>query len=586
MKRLVYLLIVATLLLSLVGAGCGAPASPTAEPAKPTAPPVAPTTAPAAPTQAPAAPTKAPAAPTQAPAAPTTAPTVAPTAAPVAPTAATRPFIIAVKTETVSLDPHQNDYDYSQKAQHGAYEALLNYVVAKDGTVGVGPALATGYTTTDAKIWTVALQKGIKFTDGTPFNAEAVKYNFERVVGMKMPPAGRLPAIDKVEVVDDLTVRFTLKNVYVPFPENLVKVYMVSPTAAKAHATADDPWGNKWMFDNAVGTGPYKIESWVKGQTVTMVKNPDYWGGWKGNHVEKVILRFVKEATTRRLLLEGGDVDLAEGISFDDLDALSKVKGVIVQGYDQPSVVQMRMRLQGPLKDIKVRKAILMAFDYEGFIKGVLSGRAKASQGMFPTAVWAYDKAFPAQKQDMAAAKKMLAESSYPTGGFSLVVATITPYGWFQPREAQILQANLKELNINVTIQDFPDASPYYAALSTADKGPDIYAWSVNYSFNDPEAELNNLLCSRFPENGGNNYMRICDPKFEELKAQALTLPKREDRFPLYQQIQKLLVDDAFAIMAAEPLYYVTMRDTIQGYTWNPFSINTSYEYYDLWLSK
>ena len=100
---------------------------------------------------------------------------------------------------------------------------------------------------------------------------------------------------------------------------------MVSPTAANSHATADDPWGNKWLFDHAVGTGPYLIESWVKGQTVTMVKNPDYWGGWSGNHVEKIVLRLVKEASTRRLLLENGDVDLAEGIAFDDLDALSKV---------------------------------------------------------------------------------------------------------------------------------------------------------------------------------------------------------------------------------------------------------------------
>lgn len=558
MRRFVYLLIVATLLMSLVGVGCGGAATPTPEPPKPTAPPAAPTKAPA----------------------------VEPTKAPAAPSAATRPFIIAVKTETVTLDPHQNDYDYSQKAQHGAYEALLNYVVAKDGTVGTGPGLATGYTTTDAKVWTITLQKGVKFTDGTPFNAEAVKYNLERVVAMKMPPAGRLPAIDTVDVVDDLTVRITLKDVYVPFSENLLKLYMVSPTAAKSHVAADDPWGNKWMFDHAVGTGPYLVESWVKGQTVTMVKNPAYWGGWQGNHVEKIILRLVKEASTRRLLLETGDVDLAEGIAFDDLDALSKVKGVIVQGSDQPSLILMQLRLQGPLKDIKVRKAILMAFDYEGFIRGVLGGRAKYPQGTIPTAVWAYDKTIPPQKQDMAGAKKMLAESSYPNGGFSLQMATISPYGWFQPREAQILQANLKELNINLTIQEFPDASPYYAAIGTADKGPDIYCWTRNYSFNDPEAELNGLRCDRFPENGGTNYQRYCNPKFEELKLKALTLPKREDRYPIYQQIQRILVDDAIAIHAAEPLFYVTMRDTLQGYTWNPFSINTAYEYYDLWLSK
>ena len=563
MKRFTYLLIVVAVFASMLGVGCGGTPTPaptaTSASAQPTTPPPAAT----------AAPTKA----------------VAPEPTK-APTAATRPLVVAVKTETVTLDPHQNDYDYSQKAQHGAYESLLNYVV-KDGKVDVGPGLAASYRTDDAKVWTLTLQKGVKFTDGTPFNAEAVKYNFDRIRGLKQPPAGRLPPIDSVDVVDDLTVRFTLKNAYPAFSENLTKVFMVSPTAAKAHSTADDPWGNKWLFDNVVGTGPYKVESWVKGQTVTMVKNPDYWRGWAGNHVEKIILRFVKEAATRRLLLETGDVDLAEGIGFDDLDALGKVPGVVVQGYEQPSLVHMMLRLKGPLKDVKVRKAIQLAFDYDGFIKGVLSGRARYPQGPLPSVVWAFDPTIPPVKQDMAAAKKLMAEAGYPTGGFSVQIATISPYGWFQPREAQILQANLKELGITATIQDFPDAAAYYAAIGTADKGPDIYAWSYNNSFNDPEDNFRRMYYSKmFPENGGINYIRYSNPKVDELIDKGLTLSKREERLPIYQELQRIINDDAVAIFAAQPTFYVTMRDTLKGYVWNPFAINGSYEWYDLWLSR
>ncbi len=565
MKKIVYALLVLSLALGLVNTGCGGPAA-------------SPTTAPK------------PAEPTKAPASATVAPTVAPTKAAVEPTkaagAVTRPLVVAVKTETVTLDPHQNDYDYSQKAQHGAYESLLKYVVSA-GKVDVGPALASAYKTDDGKVWTLTLQKGVKFTDGTPFNAEAVKYNFDRIRGMKQAPAGRLPIITSVDVVDDLTVRFTLQNAYPVFSENLTKVLMVSPTAAKGHATTDDPWGNKWMFDNAVGTGPYKVDGWVKGQTVTMSKNPDYWGGWSGNHVEKIILRFVKEAATRRLLLETGDVDLAEGISFDDLDALSKVSGVVVQGYEQPSLVHMMLRLKGPLANVKVRQAIQLAFDYNGFIKGVLSGRAQFPQGPLPSPVWAFDKAIPAVKQDMAAAKKLMAEAGYATGGFSVVIATISPYGWFQPREAQILQANLKDLGITATIQDFPDAAAYYAAIGTADKGPDIYAWSFNNSFNDPEDNFRRMYHSKmFPENGGINYIRYSNPKVDELIDKGLTLSKREERLPIYQELQRIIANDAVAVFAAQPTFYMTMRDTLKGYVWNPFAINNSYEWYDLWLSK
>jgi peptide/nickel transport system substrate-binding protein len=557
MKRATYLLIVLSILMSMAAVGCGG--TPTPAPPKPTVAPPPPSAATATPAQA--VPTKAAA-------------------------AVIRPLVVAVKTETVSLDPHQNDYDYSQKAQHGAYESLLNYTV-KDGKVDVGPGLAASYKTDDAKVWTLTLQKGVKFTDGTPFNAEAVKYNFDRVRGMKQAPASRLPVIDSVDVVDESTVRITLKNAYPVFSENLTKLFMVSPTAAKAHVATDDPWGNKWMFDNAVGTGPYKVESWVKGQTVTMVKNPDYWRGWSGNHVEKIILRFIKEAATRRLLLESGDVDLAEGISFDDLDALSKVKGVIVLGNEQPSMVCMMLRLKGPLKDAKVRKAIQLAFSYDDFIKGVLSGRALYPQSPLPTSVWAFDKTLPAMKQDLAAAKKLMADAGFPSGGFSVQIATISPYGWFQPREAQILQANLKELGITATIQDFPDAAAYYAAIGTADKGPDIYAWSFNNSFNDPEDNFRRMFYSTMtPDNGGINYIRYSNSAVDALIDKGLTMSKREDRFPVYAQLQKTLMDDAVAIFAAQPQFFMTTRDSLQGYVWNPFSINNSYEWYDLWLSK
>ncbi len=515
--------------------------------------------------------------PTQAPAEPTTAGQ---------PVAASRPLSVAVKFEAASLDPHQNDYDYSQKAQHGAYESLLNYVV-KDGKVEVGPGLAAEYQTDDAKVWTLTLQKDVKFTDGTPFNAEAVVYNFERVLGMKQVPAGRLPAIEKIEAVDEFTVRITLKNAYPVFAENLTKLYMVSPTAAKEHATADDPWGNQWLFDHAVGTGPYLIESWVKGQTVTLVKNPDYWRGWSGNHVDKIVLRFVKDASTRRLLLENGEVDMAEGIGVDDLKALGEVPGVVVEGYEQPSLVHLMMRQQGPLKDVKVRRALQLAFDYDGFIKGVLDGKATYPQGPLPSPVWAFDSSIPPVKQDMEAAKKSMAEAGYPDGGFSLEVGTISPYGWFQPREAQILQANLKELGITVTIQDYPDAAAYYAAISTPDEGPDIYAWSFNNSFNDPEDNFRRMYHSDYvPEKGGINYIRYSNARFDELLDLGLQKSTREERFPIYQEAQQILVEDAVAIWTAQPHFFVTMRDSLQGYVWNPFSVNNAYEWYDLWLSK
>jgi peptide/nickel transport system substrate-binding protein len=502
------------------------------------------------------------------------------------PAVVSRPLLVAVTAEPVSLDPHQDDSDYSRKAQRGPYESLLDYVV-EDGTVDVGPGLAASFKTDDAKVWMLTLQKGVRFMDGTPFNAEAAKYNFDRVRGMQKAPASHFRGIDSVETMDDSTVRITLASAQPVFPEKLTTLLMVSPTAAKAHATADDPWGAKWMSDNAVGTGPYRVGNWVKGQTVTLVKNPDYWRGWSGNHVEKINLRVVKEAATRRLLLDSGDVDLAEGLSLDDLEALSTVKGVIVQGNELPSLVCMMLRLKGPVKDAKVRKAIQLAFGYDDLIKGVPGGRASYAQSPLPSPVWAFDKSLPPIKQDLAAAKKLMADAGFPTGGFSVQIATSLADGWIEPLEARTLQANLMAIGITATIQAFPDAAGYLAAIGTDNKGPDIYAWTIDYFLNDPDENLRRMFYSTMtPEKGGSNYIRYNNPTVDALIDKGLTRNKREERFPIYQEIQQLLVDDAVAVFAAQPPFFVTMRDTLQGYVWNPFTGDKWYEWHDLWLSR
>jgi peptide/nickel transport system substrate-binding protein len=540
MKRYAIFLLASAIFMSMVGTGCGE-------------------------TPAPAAPRPSPTQPVQ---------------------MVSRPLVVAVQAETASLDPHQNDDGYSQQAQRGAYESLLDYIVV-DGKVDVAPGLAASFKTDDARVWTLTLQKGVKFMDGTPFNAEAVKYNFDRVRGMRQAPASRLPGLESVETLDNNTVRITLANAQPAFSEHLTMLLMVSPTAAKTHAAADDPWGAKWMSENAVGTGPYTVENWAKGQTVTLAKNPDYWRGWNGNHLEKIILHFVKEAATRRLLLETGEVDIAEGIPDDDLDALSKVVGVVVRANERPSVYCMMLRPIGPLKDARVRRAIQLAFNYDGFIHGALSGRASRAEGPVPSQVWASGTNLPPTKQDLVAAKRLMAEAGFATGGFSIQIAMSPAEEWLRPDEAQTLQASLKEIGITATIQAFPDALSYLAAIGAADTGPGIFAWTIDSSINDPDESLRRLFYSTMtPEKGGVNYIRYSNPALDALINKGVSKSRREERLPIYQEIQRILVDDAVAVFAAQPQSFVTMRDGLQGYVWNPFSNYNSYEWYELWLSK
>jgi peptide/nickel transport system substrate-binding protein len=496
-----------------------------------------------------------------------------------------RPLVWAVKTEGRGFDPHQFDYDYDQNIQRPVLEPLMDYKVMPDGSVDTVGILAESWEgSADAKVWTFHLRPGITFHDGTPWNAEAAKWNFERLFALNLVPATRIPtnvwpAEGGIEAVDDLTLRITLQNPFGPFIDTLVKKYMISPTAAQAHEQ-DGDYCKAWCNENPVGTGPYLLEEWVKGQQVSFKMNPDYWGGWEGNHAQRIIQRYVPEAATQKLLLEKGDVDLAQKIELDDLEAVAQVPGVVVEEHRVPRLIHMFMRMQGPFEDVRVRQAVAHAFDYDAFIQGVWNGRAVKPLSPLPAAVWAFDPQ-PEVTHDLDLAKQLMAEAGYPDGGFSVKIFTISSYGWFQPREAQILQENLKELGIESSIEDYPDAGAFISTLQSPDLGPALYAWTFTNAYNDPEDNLRRSYRS----DGTLNYIMYNNPRVDELIDQGAVTLDRDERFKIYSEAQKLIWEDYPALFTAEEKWFVTRRDTLHGYDFYPFIINMSPNWYDMWVS-
>lgn len=495
-----------------------------------------------------------------------------------------RPLVWAVKTEGRGFDPHQFDYDYDQNIQRPVLEPLMEYKVMPDGSVETVGILAESWEgSEDARVWTFYLRPGITFHDGTPWNAEAAKWNFERLFALNMVPATRIPTNawpveGGIEVVDDLTLRITLQNPFGPFIDTLVKKYMISPTAAQEHDGGD--YCQTWCNENPVGTGPYLLEEWVKGQQASFKRNPDYWGGWEGNHAQRIIQRYVPEAATQKLLLEKGDVDLAQKIELDDLDAVAQVPGVVVEEHRVPRLIHMFIRMEGPFEDIRVREAVAHVFDYDAFIDGVWNGRAGQPLSPLPSAVWAFDPQ-PEIKRDLDLAKQLMAEAGYPDGGFSVKIITISSYGWFQPREAQILQENLKELGIESTIEDYPDAGAFISTLQSPDLGPALYAWTFTNAYNDPEDNLRR----NYRSDGTLNNIKYNNPRVDELIDLGAVALDRDERFQIYSEAQKLIWEDYCALYTAEEKWFVTRRDTLHGYNFHPFIINMSPNWYEMWVS-
>ncbi len=278
----------------------------------------------------------------------------------------------------------------------------------------------------------------MKFQDGTPFNAEAVKVNFERILEVKRVPAGRLPKIARIEAPGENTVRFTLEGPSTDFLFTMTQMLMVSPKAIRDHV-ADNDMGQKWAAENIVGTGAFLIESRSKGSEATLARNKDYWRGWQGNHIEKAIVKVVKEPPTRKLMLEKGEAHLAQSIPPTEIDSLKTTPGVVVESDQAPGAHTVIMRFRGPLNDANVRKAIAYSFDYDGFLKSAFRGQAVVAQGPLYTKHPFHDASIPPMKQDLAMAKELLARTEWPKGGFELSVMILPSFFAFHTAEAQLL---------------------------------------------------------------------------------------------------------------------------------------------------
>jgi peptide/nickel transport system substrate-binding protein len=367
-------------------------------------------------------------------------------------------LIVLTPLDTQTLDPAVN-YDFSGGFfLLNCYEGLVKAVGSKEAKIT--PALAESWEISpDGLTYTFKVRQSVKFHDGTPLNAEAVKYSFDRLLAMKMGAVGNFTSIDKIEVVDDQTVKFVLKA---PFPSFLLALtsmwgpIVVSPTAVKAHETNGD-MGQAWLAENDAGTGPYKVEKWERNQQLTLVRNPDYWGGWGDKFLEKIIVRFVPETTTMREMIEKGDADVAVGMSsIQDLDALAKTAGVVVEEFPAMSIREVRINTtKPPLDDVRVRQALAWSFDYDQAANGILGGHAIRMDSITAKGVAGYYKPSFMYTKDLEKAKQLLADAGHPDGGFSL------DYIWLSGLDVdrqigEMWQADLKQLGIDLKIQEMP----------------------------------------------------------------------------------------------------------------------------------
>lgn len=285
------------------------------------------------------------------------------------------------------------------------YEGLI-----KMTNEGPKPGLATDVkTSADGLTWTFTLRKDVKFHDGTPFNAQAVKYNFDRIrTGKGFSYANLLAPVTAVNAVDEHTVEFVLSEPFGPFRSILgfIVFTIQSPAALEQHGDA--------YSEHAAGTGPFKLQSWQRGKELVLVRNEEYWG--EKAYLEKLVFTSLSDPTAQVAALEAGDIDLLTSLAASEMPRLTEEGHVqVIVGDTSRTRWLVINNLKKPFDKWQVRQALAYATNRESYIKDLMQGQARTAVNHIGSGVFGRTEMKP-YPYDPEKAKQLLAEAGLPNG--------------------------------------------------------------------------------------------------------------------------------------------------------------------------
>jgi len=485
-------------------------------------------------------------------------------------------LLVVMWCEPAGIDPAI--YRGDTLAGQNVYETLVRTNPPGSEEL-VRPHLAESYEVfDDGLVWTFHLRQGVKTHSGGEFTAEAVKYSVERTLEAGGSPARFWKDVEDMEVVDRYTIRFTLKEP-VPFATTLgsrTSVYMLDPEPFKENEVEGD-LGQKWALMHASGTGPYKLVSWDPGEQMVFEKFDEYWGGWEGKHVETIIVRFTREFSTARLILESGDADViipgAVDIPVGDALAMRELPGVTV--YIEDSMMGLYFTLahqKEPTNNVKVRQALAYATDYDKIIDTVLYGYGRQLQGPLPYGMWTHDDDLPMYSFDLDKARQLLEEAGY-SDGFE-VVYFYTTGSEAMRQAAEIMQNDWRKLGVDLILVALPrETLRSKARGEDSEQHPHMVARWFYPSAVDPFYYFDTMYHSLPAPLVLNNYGQYKNPEFDEIvdRAHALSATDPEKAEELFKEAQRIHHEDAVDLDLYQQSEFWLMSAWVKGFEYNQF---------------
>ncbi len=482
-------------------------------------------------------------------------------------------LVIARPSDAISLDAQR------ETTAPGAwvYGNIIEPMIALQADGTLAPRLATSWEFVDETRLRLELREGVTFHDGTPFNADAVKFTWDRALFADPPGLWRGLAgpIAAVEVVDEYTVDIVSSVPYGPLLLTASMIYtgVVSPTAVERY-------GEDYAR-NPVGTGPFKFVEWVTNDHITLEANEDYWRGRP--ELDRVVFRVIPEAGARMLSLRTGEVDLVLNPPPSDIASFEADPDFTVAVADSVQVYYLGMNLQkAPMDDVRVRRAIQHAIDVPLIVEAILEGGATAATSVISPGVFGYvdmnlDELYP---YDPERAGALLEEAGWVDGngdgirekdGEPLVLEVLPANGRYlrDLEVAEAVQEFLRQVGIDVQLDVFDWATTFPLSQEDPLKYHMItFAWLTTTT--DADYTLySNFRSDQFPPASWNKY-RYDDPEVDAWLAEARGSVDQEERARLYAQVQEKLAVDLPSIPIYNTNELAVHRAAVQGFVTHP----------------
>ena len=481
-------------------------------------------------------------------------------------------LVAALNADIQTADVQKTSKDY--EVPFNIFDRLVDVEVDADGNSKIVPSLAENWDISDDGLeYTFHLRQGVKFHNGNDFTAEDVAYTFHRMLtveggvntefidqikGADELLAGETDTLEGVEVVDDYTIKVTLKE---PFAGFLASIS--SPGVSIYDSEATEAAGDQFGMDPAVtvGTGPFEFSSWSFNNQLVLTRNEDYWKG--ASKLPGVVIKIIPDTETQSMMFESGELDILDlDYAADSVDRFTETyPDQIVQG-PRVGIVYFTMNFnKEPFQDVRVRKAVQMSIDRQAILDALYGGRGQVEQGIFPHGLIGFNPDQEEIKYDPEAAKALLAEAGY-ADGFDMEIAADSSASDTMTMALEIVSDQLAEVRIRAEIKNY-DESTWLETRKSGELGSFMSTWSADY--NDPD----NFIYTFFGNEEKTKIRSINYPDTEVMArvAKARTIVNEDERLAEYKALEEKIVhEDAAWVPMFSRLHLFAVSKRVEGF--------------------